>query len=219
MKLLKLVAPVLLLMSLPLAYSQSKGLKAKVSMAAASLSNPTVSLSCTPPTTGVVPDSYNFYRGTVSGGPYTKVGASGSCAFNDTTAAYGTTYYYVATSVNTSSCPAGSVCESAYSNQATAVVGVNPVPNAPTGLTVGTIKLASVPLSWQESGTYSYFVVYKKLDGSTLWKQAKAGVTVTNWTDTNVPVGTYDYEVKAMNKLGTVVYRSNPSNVVVATVN
>ena len=61
---------------------------------------------------------YNIYRGTVSGGPYSMINSSldSSTAYTDSTVTSGTTYYYVATAVNSSS------EESGYSNQATAVI-------------------------------------------------------------------------------------------------
>jgi len=61
---------------------------------------------------------YNIYRGTVSGGPYTKINPSLETAtvYTDSTVQGSTTYYYVATSVDSSS------DESAFSNQTTAVV-------------------------------------------------------------------------------------------------
>ena len=54
---------------------------------------------------------YNVYRGTASGGPYTKLNSAlqAATSFVDATVSSGATYYYVATSVDTSS------IESAYS--------------------------------------------------------------------------------------------------------
>jgi hypothetical protein len=62
--------------------------------------------------------SYNIYRGTVSGGPYTMINTSpdSTTAYTDGTVVSGQTYYYVATAVNSES------EESGYSNQATAVI-------------------------------------------------------------------------------------------------
>jgi hypothetical protein len=62
--------------------------------------------------------SYNIYRGTVSGGPYTMINTSpdSTTAYTDNTVVSGQTYYYVATAVNSQS------QESGYSNQATAVI-------------------------------------------------------------------------------------------------
>jgi hypothetical protein len=61
---------------------------------------------------------YNIYRSTTSGGPYSMINSSldGTTAYTDNTVTSGTTYYYVATAVNSTS------EESGYSNQATAVV-------------------------------------------------------------------------------------------------
>ncbi len=66
--------------------------------------------------TGAV--GYNVYRTLVSGGPYTILNPSldASTTYTDSTVSAGTTYYYVVTAVD------GSGNESAYSNQATAVV-------------------------------------------------------------------------------------------------
>jgi hypothetical protein len=64
------------------------------------------------------PVGYNVYRGTVSGGPYTMINTSldPSTSYTDNTVASGTTYYYVATEVNSEG------QESGYSNVAQAVI-------------------------------------------------------------------------------------------------
>ncbi len=61
---------------------------------------------------------YNVYRGTVSGGPYSKINASidASATYVDSTVVSGQTYYYVATALD------GSSNESGYSNQVQAVI-------------------------------------------------------------------------------------------------
>jgi Abnormal spindle-like microcephaly-assoc'd, ASPM-SPD-2-Hydin len=77
----------------------------------------TVSLSWNPSTSSVV--GYNVYRGTVSGGPYTtKITSSpqNDTNFVDSSVQRSTTYFYVATAVDSES------VESAYSNQTTAVI-------------------------------------------------------------------------------------------------
>lgn len=66
--------------------------------------------------TGAV--SYNVYRGTTSGGPYTKVNSTAITVltYTDGSVLNGQTYYYVLTSVDASG------NESGFSNQATANV-------------------------------------------------------------------------------------------------
>jgi hypothetical protein len=61
---------------------------------------------------------YNIYRSVTSGKQYSKINSvlNASTLYTDTTVVDGTTYYYVTTAVNSSN------EESAYSNQATAVI-------------------------------------------------------------------------------------------------
>ncbi len=75
-----------------------------------------VNLSWDPSSSAVI--GYYVYRGSQSGGPYSKLNSSASAntSYADSTVSAGATYYYVVTSVNAES------VESAYSNQVTAVV-------------------------------------------------------------------------------------------------
>ena len=61
---------------------------------------------------------YNVYRGTTSGGPYTKLTTSvdANTSYSDTSVQAGLTYYYVVTSVNSSG------VESIYSSQVSATI-------------------------------------------------------------------------------------------------
>jgi fibronectin type 3 domain-containing protein len=61
---------------------------------------------------------YNVYRSTTNGSGYAKVNSSlvGGMTYSDSSVQGGTTYYYVTTAVDSSG------TESAYSNQATAVI-------------------------------------------------------------------------------------------------
>lgn len=62
---------------------------------------------------------YNVYRGTISGGPYSRINTGGLVAgttYTDASVAQDTKYYYVTTAVNSSD------EESAYSNQVTAAI-------------------------------------------------------------------------------------------------
>jgi Abnormal spindle-like microcephaly-assoc'd, ASPM-SPD-2-Hydin len=75
-----------------------------------------VALSWDPSTSTVA--GYNLYRGTQSGGPYSKLNSSllSGTTYTDSGVQPGATYYYVSTAVTSSN------VESAYSNQATAVI-------------------------------------------------------------------------------------------------
>lgn len=60
--------------------------------------------------------SYNIYRGTTHGGPYTKVGSGMvSAMYTDVQVTHNQTFYYVATAVSGNG-------ESGYSNEAVAVI-------------------------------------------------------------------------------------------------
>jgi len=75
-----------------------------------------VALSWNPSTSTVT--GYNIYRGTQTGGPYTKLNSAllSGTSYTDASVQSGATYYYVSTSVNSSN------VESVYSNQATAAI-------------------------------------------------------------------------------------------------
>lgn len=62
-----------------------------------------VALTCTPPTSGDTPDSYQFSRGTATGGPYSVISNPNptACAYTDTDPLLlsGKTFFYIAKSV------------------------------------------------------------------------------------------------------------------------
>jgi hypothetical protein len=75
-----------------------------------------VALNWTPSSTSFA--GFNIYRGTQSGGPYTKVNPSliSTSTYNDTAVSVGQVYYYVATEQSTTG------VESSYSSQVTATI-------------------------------------------------------------------------------------------------
>lgn len=79
---------------------------------------------------------FNVYRGTISGGPYTKRNATplalSSLSYKDTSGVGGTRYFYVVTAVDAAS------VESSYSPEISGIFMANPVP--PTGLTVTVVQ-------------------------------------------------------------------------------
>jgi len=94
---------------------------------AVALAQHTVALSWSASPTPNV--TYNMYRGTVSGGPYSKINTSTIAAltFTDTLVSNGTTYFYVVRAVDSSN------VESVNSNESSAVIPQGPQP--PTALT------------------------------------------------------------------------------------
>ena len=92
---------------------------------ALAVGGPTVNLSWNASKSQVA--GYNVYRGTTSGGPYTKINASLDTTTNylDSTVQNGQTYYYVTTSVGVDG------DESKYSNQAEAKIGAGNGQEAP----------------------------------------------------------------------------------------
>jgi hypothetical protein len=96
--------------------SSNSNSAAFVALSGTSVSQHTVGLSWDPSTSQV--SGYNVYRGTTSGGPYSRINSSldANTSFSDATVSGGITYYYVTTAVDS----AGD--ESSYSNQVQAVV-------------------------------------------------------------------------------------------------
>jgi hypothetical protein len=84
----------------------------------AQTSSHTVALSWNDDTSTSTVSGYNVYRSTTSGGGYAQLNSSLASGLNytDSNVQSATTYYYVTTTVD------GSGNESAYSNEATAVV-------------------------------------------------------------------------------------------------
>ena len=139
--------------------------------------------------------SYSVQRGTASGGPYTQIATPTATNYTDSGVTNGTTYYYVASAVNT----AGA---SAYSNQVSAIPTAPATPPAtPTGLTC-TGGNAQVSLSWSASaGATSYNVKRATTNGGPFAQIASPATA--NYTDTGLTNGTtYYYVVSAVNTAG-----------------
>ena len=141
--------------------------------------------------------SYNVYRGTTSGGPYSKLGGMPvtTTSYTDATASAGTAYYYVVTGA----CDTSGLSESSNSNQLSATG--SGVPEAPSGVTA-TPSCSDVSISWSPvAGATSYTVLRGSVCGTPV-------TTFTNKTspfsDTSAVAGTaYQYWVVAVNACGS----------------
>jgi hypothetical protein len=96
--------------------SNASGSPATVSLSGTGVAQHSATLAWDASTSTV--SGYNIYRGTVSGGPYTKINASLAAilTYTDSTVQSGTTYFYVTTAVDSSG------DESVFSNGASATI-------------------------------------------------------------------------------------------------
>ncbi|WP_233261949.1 S8 family serine peptidase [Vitiosangium sp. GDMCC 1.1324] len=146
--------------------------------------------------------SYNIYRATAAGGPYTRVGTSVASPFPDTGLSGGTTYYYV---VRAKAC-----AESPKSNESSVTAtGVCALPPTFAGLTSaanGAASTCSNTLTWSAAtpicgGSISYSVYRGSTAGfaPSAANRIATGVTGTSFADdANLSNGTpYYYVVRA----------------------
>jgi regulation of enolase protein 1 (concanavalin A-like superfamily) len=138
--------------------------------------------------------SYNAKRSIISCGPYTTIATGITAAsYTDTTAANGTTYYYVVSAVNAG----GQSVDSAKAS----ATPTSLIPSAPTGLTV-VADVGQVNLSWNVSaGTAHYNVKRSTTSGGPY--TTIASPTTASYTDTTVVSNTaYYYVISAENANG-----------------
>jgi fibronectin type 3 domain-containing protein len=139
--------------------------------------------------------SYPVKRATVSGGPYTQIGAPTSTTYIDSALANGTTYYYVVSALD-------SAGESANSAQVSALpVAPASIPAAPTGL-AATSGNARVSLSWSPSSSATSYHVKRATTNGGPYSQLAAPASGT-YSDTSVTNDTqYYYVVSALDSAG-----------------
>lgn len=140
-------------------------------------------------------DTYNVYRATVSGGPYSPlVSGLTQTAHLDTTVTNGTTYFYVVSALNEGG-------ESGRSAQASATPLAPSVPAAPTGVSAVPGK-KRVTLSWNASpGATSYRVKRSTTSGGPY--TVVATTSATSYNNTGLSSGvTYYYVISAVNGVG-----------------
>ncbi|MFL6034592.1 MAG: fibronectin type III domain-containing protein, partial [Gaiellaceae bacterium] len=163
----------------------------------ATAGNASVGLSWTAPAAnGSAITSYKLYRGTSSGGETLFTTLGNVTSYNDTSAANGTTYYYVVSAVN-------GIGEGATSGEGSAMPATTP--GAPT--LNSAVPGNSVTLSWSAPSANGGMGVtgYRIYRGTTSGGEtfmASVGL-VTTYTDTTTISGTtYYFKVTALNAMG-----------------
>jgi MYXO-CTERM domain-containing protein len=158
--------------------------------------------------------SYNIYRATAAGGPYTRVGTAAAPPFTDAGLSGGTTYYYVVRAVE--------CAESPNSNESSVVAtGVCALPPGFAGLTSVNNTTASTcanTLAWSAAtpicgGTLSYSVFRSTTPGFTpsAANRIATGVTGTSFADDlNLTHATpYYYVVRATETSTATIEETN----------
>src|SRR3954451_817552 len=144
--------------------------------------------------------SYNVKRSTTSGSGYTTIASPASPSYDDTSAANGTTYYYVVTAVGTGG-------EMSHSS----LVAATPIgaPAAPTGV-AATGGDTQISLAWNSvAGATSYNVKRSTISGSGY--STIVSPATNSYTDTGLTNGTTYYYV--ITAVGTGGESSNSSEV------
>lgn len=140
--------------------------------------------------------SYNVYRSTAQGQQGTKVGASATPSFVDTTALNGTTYFYVVSADNA----AGEGPASAQTPGVMPAAALTP-PAAPTGI-AAVAGDGQATVSWSAVAGASAYQVYRATAAGTPGTPVGTSST-TSFVDTTVANGsTYFYAVTALNAAG-----------------
>jgi fibronectin type 3 domain-containing protein len=134
--------------------------------------------------------SYNIYRGTASGGPYTllnSISAAGGAIYSDNSAVATNTYFYVIRAVNSSG------VESSNSNEAGALMATGPA-------TLTALNVANkVSLSWSAVGGATGYVIRRAPQSGGPYGILTTVGAVTSYQDSNIKNGIqYFYVVDAI---------------------
>lgn len=145
--------------------------------------------------------NYRVYRGTVTGGPYTRIAVVPDSAYTAVGLTNGTEYFFVVTAVDTS------LNESAESNEdsdtPTGAAADVTAPAVPTGL--GAVAGAGqVALNWADNaeGDFSHYKVYRATASGGPYNLISSP-SASLYTDTAITGGTqYWYKVSALDVTG-----------------
>jgi hypothetical protein len=140
--------------------------------------------------------TYTVKRATTGGGPYTSIATDISfTSYTDTTAANGTTYYYVVTAQNSQG-------ESGNSNEASATPQTPAAPAAPTNLTVNRSGKKKLILNWTQSGSpnITQNKIYRSTTAGGPYALVATIPAATSYQNNGLTSGTtYYYVVTAVN--------------------
>ena len=140
--------------------------------------------------------TYAVKRATTSGGPYTAIATAISfTSYTDTTAANGTTYYYVVTAQNSQG-------ESGNSNEASATPQPPAAPAAPTNLTVSRGGKKKLVLNWAQSSgpNITQNKIYRSTTSGGPYALVATIPAATSYQNNGLTSGTtYYYVVTAVN--------------------
>ncbi len=142
--------------------------------------------------------SYHVKRATTSGGPYAQLAESNTPGYQDTTAANGTTYFYVVSALSS----AGESADSAQvSATPSATTPTAVAPATPTGLSANAGN-AQASLTWSASSGATSYNVKRSTNNGGPYTQVSSP-TSTSYTDSSLTNGTtYYYVVSAVNSTG-----------------
>ena len=162
--------------------------------------------------------SYNVYRATAPGGPFSLVGTATTFngGFLNTSLAPSTTYYYRVTSVN----PLGESAPATVSltTQACTSADCTP-PSVPAGVQVTATGARTVTITWNaatdvDDAVASYRVHRCQSTNNSCALAITFTTTQTSYTDTTVAANsTYNYSVSACDTAGNCSLSSNTPNV------
>lgn len=142
--------------------------------------------------------TYNVFRSTTSGGPFSWVASVSTAGFQDTNLEGSVTgaYYYKVTSEN-----AGG--DGPLSNEASATVAP-PIPDAAVNLSVEPAVSAELVLSWDAAPNAASYTILRSEQPEGPYVEVDSGVTATTYTDAGLTNHvSYYYVVRSVNVSGS----------------
>jgi acid phosphatase type 7 len=154
---------------------------------------------------------YNVKRATVPGGPYAVIAPNiATTGYTDTTAANGTTYYYVVSAMNANG-------ESADSSEVSATPSAPTAPAAPSNLVASQSGKKKIALTWTQSASPNVTTnrIYRSTVNGGPYSLIASVPAATSYQNSGlVSRTTYYYVVTAVNSSGLESPASNQASAV-----